>query len=742
MTNDLDFYIFKAIEKDKKLTDLYLGYMPFQWLYTKAKYSATCTEAVDFTLFDKTICGLLDIESSLSLEEIGEILGFNVINNPSKKKYKDFAEYEILKEALQNLEEFEMISTGDSSFSSCKLTAIGKEYFKLGKKFKIHTNKIFGLYFDNTNNDHKKAKDNFEYLKSEYIQENSINSVINYEDEQVLKSFAENQIPEIYNVKKMNSFKDVVLIDKQYKSVTFYAVFLIDLNSGNYKIFGYDHNTKKINNYFSSYLIEKGKIANNLLYEVIKSYGYYQNDTDTIVDFSYEQELIKSQHEIEEFINKDNNVSEKLVHTISNLQYFEPNMFFDNLETIIQNSEKEVWLIFNEISNFLLEKLSKIIDSIKDKYMFIYLPVNNQFKNQIQSLKHKIDQTLNTYVIVADITEFNIITQCSNKISIYKKNKVPLKIEDKLIEYYFIKKYSNIKININEYLDNFRQDFADEYLIPVSNDIDRRFSEIVNEENLSNYSTEEIESIDYKLRPFYNLTDYDETLTEIKDNKITLLNAVKNAREQKIKSFINLMFEELKGLSMTEERKFETLKFKIKNEKDKYKTSESNLFADLEKKILLKEREYELIRKRKSIVVDTNILIEEPKIVDIIGPLQNIIFSAKVIDELDRLKNNLTTKEKAQEAIREIRKHQKNKNITFDTSKVDNLPNDFNKKLPDNMILSVALQYKRKNPILLTNDKGLQIKAEMLEIPAKTITELTSLLSLSKRNKTNIRKKR
>jgi len=35
------------------------------------------------------------------------------------------------------------------------------------------------------------------------------------------------------------------------------------------------------------------------------------------------------------------------------------------------------------------------------------------------------------------------------------------------------------------------------------------------------------------------------------------------------------------------------------------------------------------------------------------------------------------------------------------------------------MILSVALQYQKRNPILLTNDKGLQIKAEMLEIPAK-----------------------
>jgi len=113
--------------------------------------------------------------------------------------------------------------------------------------------------------------------------------------------------------------------------------------------------------------------------------------------------------------------------------------------------------------------------------------------------------------------------------------------------------------------------------------------------------------------------------------------------------------------------------------------------------------------------------------------------------ELDGLKNRRETKEKAQEAIREIRKHQKNKNVSFNTSKVDNLPDDFNKKSPDNMILSVALQYKRRNPILLTNDKGLQIKAEMLDIPAKTIMELTSLLSLSRRsfaNRKNTKRKK
>lgn len=738
MMNNLDYNIYKAIEQDKKLTEIYLGNTPFDWLFTKVKYSATFTEAIEFTLFDKTICGLLNIENTLSLEQIGEIIGFNVIDNPSLKKYKDFAEYEILKEALQSLEEFEMITTGDSSYSYCQLTNIGKEYFHKGKKFRAHKNKRFDLYFDNTNNQHLKAKDNFEFLKSDTIQENSINSVINYENEQFLKSFAENQIPEIYNVKKMNSFKDSVLIEKEHKSATLYAVFLIDVISGKYRTLVYEEYSKTTNDYFSSFLNENKVNADNLFLQISQKYGIYQNPNSN--DFSYRGVLIKSQKEIEKIITEVKNISEKISKKINLLEFIEPLIFIDKLDTIIKNSENEVWLMFNKVSKLLIENLSEIIKDINDKHLFIYLPFSDDLETELEEFKSKVSETLNSYLIIGNIDEFNVITENSNKTSIYKKEVFPLEINNKSIKYQFVKKYLNV--DIKEHIDTFRRDFAEEYVGNISNEINSLIAKKINRDDLSNHSIKEIENIDFKIRPFYNVTEYDLILNKIKENKTTLLNIVKNARNTKIESFINSILEELKSLDLTNEREFKTLKSKIDKEKEKFEEQETSLFLELEKKFSLKEKEFELLKKRKSIIIDTNILIEEPKIIDIIGSFQNIIFSAKVIDELDGLKSRKETKEKAQEAIREIRKHQKNRNISFNTSKVDNLPDDLNKKSPDNMILSVALQYKKRNPILLTNDKGLQIKSEMLEIPAKTITELTSLLSLSKRNRTNNRKNR
>ena len=44
------------------------------------------------------------------------------------------------------------------------------------------------------------------------------------------------------------------------------------------------------------------------------------------------------------------------------------------------------------------------------------------------------------------------------------------------------------------------------------------------------------------------------------------------------------------------------------------------------------------------------------------------------------------------------------------------LPNDLDKRSPDNLILSVALKYKSENPIILTSDNGLQLKSKALGI--------------------------
>jgi DNA replication ATP-dependent helicase Dna2 len=132
----------------------------------------------------------------------------------------------------------------------------------------------------------------------------------------------------------------------------------------------------------------------------------------------------------------------------------------------------------------------------------------------------------------------------------------------------------------------------------------------------------------------------------------------------------------------------------------------------------------EIIKGKENIyIIDTNVFVDCPEIISKIDKQYQIILSAKVIDELDYLKISLTEDQRknVHKAIKHINESFDKRNIKMDTADLALLPNDFNKKSPDNFILSVALIYKSENPIMLTSDNGLQIKAKGLGITTITL---------------------
>ena len=92
--------------------------------------------------------------------------------------------------------------------------------------------------------------------------------------------------------------------------------------------------------------------------------------------------------------------------------------------------------------------------------------------------------------------------------------------------------------------------------------------------------------------------------------------------------------------------------------------------------------------------------------------------SVKVVDELDKLKITLDegSRRNVEKALRNINRALDASNVSFEVANTNLLPIDFNRRSPDNLILSVALKYKDENPLLLTSDNGLQVKAKGLKI--------------------------
>lgn len=115
--------------------------------------------------------------------------------------------------------------------------------------------------------------------------------------------------------------------------------------------------------------------------------------------------------------------------------------------------------------------------------------------------------------------------------------------------------------------------------------------------------------------------------------------------------------------------------------------------------------------------IDTNVFVNCPDIINRISNEYPVILSAKVADELDKMKIKLDEqgKQNAEKALRNLN-NISGREVIYEFADTSLLPDDFDKRSPDNMILSVALKYKDENPIMLTSDNGLQLKSKIFKI--------------------------
>ena len=117
------------------------------------------------------------------------------------------------------------------------------------------------------------------------------------------------------------------------------------------------------------------------------------------------------------------------------------------------------------------------------------------------------------------------------------------------------------------------------------------------------------------------------------------------------------------------------------------------------------------IRYNKIYIVDTCTLMNEPNLISWFEDKKALlVIPMIVLDELDNFKNS-DNEEKAYTAREIIRNISNYKNDDWlnigESSHLELLPNDLAKDRNDNKILSIAIKYTVKKPILLTDDINL-----------------------------------
>lgn len=137
------------------------------------------------------------------------------------------------------------------------------------------------------------------------------------------------------------------------------------------------------------------------------------------------------------------------------------------------------------------------------------------------------------------------------------------------------------------------------------------------------------------------------------------------------------------------------------------------------------------------IIIDTNIFLKNPYLLDFIPKDSTIIVPKRVLEELDGLKKNKDCRDNAQQSIRNIEEYYNKNKVILSKSYLNLLPNEYDKSKSDNHILSIAKKHIQDNDqlILLTNDRGLKIKATAEDVVVLGLDEYFN--SLSTKNKVN-----
>ena len=366
----LELKIIESASKEKKLIERIIGFTEFDWNYTIAKFKGTCSQPVDFNLFDEVLCDLL-LTEQMSAEKIGNILGFDI--------QKDPAENDILLKAIKDLKADKMLD-GDESI--LWLTDVGIEYAKNGVKFSTFT-RDFDLYIDSIGIERGKVKEIFSNLKSE--KQPTFNKDFLPKNIEEVKPLAELQAPEIHFPKKNFLLQECSPTGAEGFKAKVWVVLLENFRDNTMRAIVYDEKQNKVIEALSEALDKQDDLKSELLERLIKvdDETEFTNEEKPKEQIEIEQALIHKQEEIDEAINKQD-VSK------------------------IKEIEKEVEAIKRHFNSLEFEvELKKLFDTTSDTILIQSPWVRDfAFKNRVPFIKEYLRKGGRVYIAYSENESF------------------------------------------------------------------------------------------------------------------------------------------------------------------------------------------------------------------------------------------------------------------------------------------------------------------------------------------------
>jgi hypothetical protein len=549
----LELKIIDAASKQKKLIERIIGFTDFDWHYTVAKFEGTCSQPVDFNLFDEVLCDLL-LTRQLSAKEIGDILGLDIQTDPAEK--------EILLSAINELRRDKMIDGDESIYW---LTEVGIEYAKNGVKFSTFTRQ-FDLYIDAGGDVKEKAKEVFSNLRSEkQISFRRDNLPQNIDD---VKPLAELQAPEIHFPKKNFLLQSCEPKGIEGFVAKVWVVLLENFRDNTIRSLVYDEKQDKIieplSDAFDKLEDEKLKLLEKLI-KVGENEDFvveYTEEEKQEEQIAIENELIQKQEEVEIAIETQDveKIKEIEKEVVAIKRHFNSLEFEVELKRLFDQTANDLWIISPWIKKYATFRRIPFFEKYLQKGGRIFVAYS---------------EPENETDVMADEEAFNKLLELEKKYQNFYLNQLP-PFHYKRVwlrnngdnNLYYTGSYNILSFFVKQGLQNVRQEEMtkldwDDEKESVYIDIFTKFgvkylNRAVDEFNaLSTNAPESIDktflqrvkSSDYgKLKPFINqgIDVFDEKYQQLQDTKEENLQMY---REQYIKSEIKNYKKEALELS-------------------------------------------------------------------------------------------------------------------------------------------------------------------------------------------------
>ena len=521
----LELKIIEVASKEKKLVERIIGFTDFDWHFTVAKFKGTCSQPIDFNVFDEVLCNLLSIEQ-MSAEKIGRILGLDIQTDPAEK--------EILLSAINELKKDKMIEGDESIYW---LTELGKEYAENGVKFSTF-NREFDLYIDLISGIKENIKNIFADLKSEkqYTNSNFIPTTL---DE--IKALAEQQAPEIHFPKKKFFLQDAVMQKAESFKAKVWVVLLENFRDNTIRAIVYDEKQDKTIEILSNALDKLEDEKQNLLEKLTK----VSDNEDFIVEFTNEEkqeeqiaienELIQKKEEIEVAIEAQNieKVKEITNQIFSIKRHFNSLEFEIELKRLFDETANDLWIISPWIKKYATERRIPFFEKYLRKGGRIFVAYS---------------EPENETNVMADEDTFNKLLELEKGYQNFYLHQLP-KFHYKRVwirnngeeNFYYTGSYNILSFFVKQGLQNVRQEemtkldwseennseyseiftrFGAKYLNKAINDLNDLRTNAP--ENIDKAFLQKVKASDYgKLKPFINqgISVFDEKYQELQDEK-------------------------------------------------------------------------------------------------------------------------------------------------------------------------------------------------------------------------------